>query len=300
MKKSKIKKKYVLLGDINSINIELILKSFDFLKNKVHYLILCNKKDFFNKTNLLINEVYDPINFSGYKKNELNIFNIEDVSKKKYMNILNQINIANKLANITKFDLITLPVNKSLFKKNIEFTGMTEYLGSLNNKKTIMMMHGEKFSIVPFTTHINIKYVHKFIKSKNINLFLKNLFNNIDKKSYDLNFKEIRLLCYNPHCGEEGALGNEDLILNKLINKHQRIKGIYAADSAFNEIKKNTLYLSNYHDQALIPFKILNKKSINFTLGLNYRRLSPAHGTAYDIKNKNLANNTSYLTCQLF
>ena len=61
------------------------------------------------------------------------------------------------------------------------------------------------------------------------------------------------------------------------------------------KIKKNTLFISTYHDQALIPFKILNKKSINITLGLNYRRLSPAHGTAKDIKNKNKSDNTSYL-----
>ena len=68
----------------------------------------------------------------------------------------------------------------------------------------------------------------------------------------------------------------------------------------FKKIKKNTLFISTYHDQALIPFKILNKKSVNITLGLNYRRLSPAHGTAKDIKNKNIADNTSYLKCLLF
>ena len=54
------------------------------------------------------------------------------------------------------------------------------------------------------------------------------------------------------------------------------------------KLKKILLFISTYHDQALIPFKILNKKSINITLGLNYRRLSPAHGTAKDIKNKNI------------
>ena len=52
-----------------------------------------------------------------------------------------------------------------------------------------------------------------------------------------------------------------------------------------------------YHDQALIPFKILNKRSLNLTLGLNYRRISPAHGTAVDIKFKGIANNSSYIEC---
>ena len=67
-----------------------------------------------------------------------------------------------------------------------------------------------------------------------------------------------------------------------------------------NNIKKNTLFISTYHDQALIPFKIINKKSLNMTIGLNYRRLSPAHGTARNIKFKNISDNTSYITCLLF
>ena len=64
MEKQNIKKKYVFLGDINSINIELIFKSFSFLKNKVYYVILCNKKDISNnhlKTGLKINEILDSI-----------------------------------------------------------------------------------------------------------------------------------------------------------------------------------------------------------------------------------------------
>ena len=300
MKKLQIKKKFVFLGDLDSINIEIVVKSFKYLKNRVNYLILCNKKDFFNKTDIEINEIYDPISFKNYKKNNLNIFNVENISKKKYLNLLNQIEVANNLANDTKFDLITLPVDKSLFKKHMRFTGMTEYLGKINNKHTIMMMHGEKFSVVPLTTHINIKNIHKFITSKYINFFFKNLFSNIEKKIYCLNFKEIKFLCYNPHCGENGTLGNEDLIIQKLLNKYEKIKGPYPADSSFNNFKQNTLFLSGYHDQVLIPYKILNKKCVNLTLGLNYRRLSPAHGTAKDIKNKNIANNSSYLRCQLF
>ncbi len=300
MQKAKIKNKYVFLGDEDSINIEIILKSFQYLKNKVNYLLICNKDVFTKKTNIKINEIFDPISFKGYKKNELNIFNVLDISDKKYENLLNQIKIGNNLANLTKYDLITLPVNKALFKQNIKFTGMTEYLGKLNNKSTIMLMHGDKFSVIPYTTHINIKFIHKFIKSKYLLLFIRNLLKNIENKIYGLYFNEIRFLCYNPHCGENGTLGNEDLLIKKIISKFKKIKGPFPADSSFNKIKKSTLFISSYHDQVLIPFKILNKKSINLTLGLKYRRLSPAHGTAKDIKNKNLADNSSYLTCQLF
>tara|TARA_B100000989_G_C19504322_1_gene455769 strand:+ start:481 stop:1383 length:903 start_codon:yes stop_codon:yes gene_type:complete len=300
MRKHKIKYKYLLLGDIDSINIEIILKSFNYLKNKVNYIVICNKKDLTNNTDISLNEIFDPISFNNYNKNKLNYFNIDNISKKKYENILHQIKVANDIANLTKFDLITLPIDKSLFKKNIEFVGMTEHLGKINNKFTIMMMYGEKFSVVPFTTHINPKDIYKFIVSEKIKLFLSNLLKDIKKDFYCLDFQEMKFLCYNPHCGENGTLGTEDILLKKLLNKYKQIKGPYSADSSFNSIKKNTLFLSSYHDQALIPFKILNKKCFNLTLGLNYRRLSPAHGTAKNIKNKNLADNSSYLTCQLF
>ena len=305
MEKQKIKKKIVFLGDINSINIELVIKSFKFLKDKVNYIVVCNKSEltqnkFFKKSKLKINEILDPINFTNYKKNYLNIFNVVNTNKIKYLNLLHQIKISNEIANVTKYDLITMPINKDVFKKKIRFTGMTEYLGFLNKKQTSMLMYGDLFSVMPITTHINLKTINKFINFKFLNSYLENVFYNLKKKIYTLNYKEIIFLCYNPHCGESGTLGAEDILIKKIIKNFKKIKGPYPADSAFDINKKNRLYISTYHDQSLIPFKILNKKSLNLTLGLNYRRLSPAHGTAKDIKNKYVADNTSYLTCQLF
>ena len=305
MEKRKTKKKIIFLGDTNSINIELVIKSFKFLKNKVNYIIVCNKNEltknkFFKKSKLKINEILDPINFINYKKENLNIFNVENINRKKYLNLLNQIKISNEIANFTKYDLITMPINKDVFKKKISFIGMTEYLGFLNKKQTSMLMYGDSFSIIPITTHINLKTINKFINFKFLNSYLENVLYNLKKKIYALNYKEIIFLCYNPHCGESGTLGAEDILIKKIIKNFKKIKGPYPADSAFDINKKNRLYISTYHDQSLIPFKILNKKSLNLTLGLNYRRLSPAHGTAKDIKNKYVADNTSYLTCQLF
>ena len=305
MKKHLIKKKYVFLGEVNSIHIELIIKSFSELKNKVDYILICNisdliKNNFYKKNKIEINEILDPISFINYRKDMLNIFNIRNISNKKYINLLNQIKIANKLANITKFDLITMPINKAIFKKNISFIGMTEYLGIINNKSTIMMMHGDIFSIIPMTTHIQLKEVYKSINQKKINFFLKNTLNILEKKTNSFKFKEIKFLCHNPHCGEDGTLGKEDILINKTLQKFRKIKGPYSADSVFNKINDKTLFLSTYHDQALIPFKIINKRSINITLGLNFFRLSPAHGIAKDIKNKFISDNTSYLRCQLF
>ncbi|MDA8695072.1 4-hydroxythreonine-4-phosphate dehydrogenase PdxA [Alphaproteobacteria bacterium] len=300
-----MKKKFVFLGDLDSINIELIHNSHNYLKNKIEYILLGNIKDaskYLSKINskIEINEIYNPLNFENYKKNNLNFFNIENIYKEKYQTLLNQLSIANHLSNSTQIDLVTLPINKSVFKKKIEFTGMTEYLAKINSRDTIMLMHGEKFSAIPLTTHINLKDVSKYLNKKYLNLKLTLIIKQIQRRIYELNFKSIKFLCYNPHCSEQNTIGNEDRKITEIIKKFKNIYGPLSADSAFNKIQNNLLFISMYHDQVLIPFKIINKKGINLTLGLNYRRLSPAHGTARDIKYKNIANLSSYIACMNF
>ena len=300
-----MKNKYVFIGDDNSINIELICNSFKKLKSITNYIIIGEINNFRNYQNKIgskieINEILNPYDFSKCKSNKLNFFNIPNDKTKKIDNLINQINISNFLCNKTKNDLITMPINKFLFKKDIEFNGMTEYLGKINSKKTIMLMYGEKFSIIPITTHINPKDIHKIIKKPILKLKINEILKLIKFKNYRLNFKEINFICYNPHCGEKGTIGKEDLIIRSLIKENRLIKNVYPADSAFNSIKSKSLYISTYHDQALIPFKILNKKGLNLTLGLNYRRISPAHGTATGIKYKKISNNESYISCMKF
>ena len=300
-----MKKKFVFLGDLDSINIELIHNSHNYLKNKVEYILLGNIKDaskYLSKINskIEINEIYNPLNFENYKKNNLNFFNIENIYKEKYQTLLNQLSIANHLSNSTQIDLVTLPINKSVFKKKIEFTGMTEYLAKINRRDTIMLMYGEKFSVIPLTTHINLKDVRKYLNKKYLNLKLTLINKQIQRRIYELNFKSIKFLCYNPHCSEQNTIGNEDRKITEIIKKFKNIYGPLSADSAFNKIQNNLLFISMYHDQVLTPFKIVNKKGINLTLGLNYRRLSPAHGTAGDIKYKNIANLSSYIACMNF
>ena len=301
-----MKEKLVFVGDVDSINIEIIDKSHKFLKKKVKYTLICNIKvvsKYLKKlgSNLTINEIYNPLNLKSCDDDSLNCFNIDDVSNEKYKNLINQINISNYLANFSKTDLVTLPINKSLFKKKIEFTGMTEYLAKINNKNTIMIMLGENFSVIPLTTHINLKDVNKFLNKKYLYTNLNEIFNQLKRRIYNLKFKSIRFLCYNPHCSENATIGSEDKIISNIISDFNKILGPYPADSAFTNLERgNSLFISMYHDQVLIPFKILNKKGMNLTMGLQYRRLSPAHGTASDIKFKNIADNSSYLECMQY
>jgi 4-hydroxythreonine-4-phosphate dehydrogenase len=104
----------------------------------------------------------------------------------------------------------------------------------------------------------------------------------------------------NPHAGEEGHLGTEEI--DEIIPAIRELKseiiiyGPFPPDITFLKAKdiKDAVVISWYHDQALIPFKLLNIQSgVNLTLGLPYVRTSPDHGTAYDIAGKGIANPSS-------
>lgn len=298
-----MKNKIIYLGEIESINLELISKSFFFLKDKVRYIVVANIKIISESNEIInnyikINEILDPINFTDYKINCLNVYNI-DIGSTKFSQMINQINFCNKICKLKKYDLITMPIDKYLFKKNIaNFNGMTEYLGYINNANTSMLMVGENFSIIPITTHLRMKGLFDSFYLQ-LDRFIKKL-NYLQKNNKLKIYNKIIFLCINPHCGENGLVGDEEIYLAKSLKKinFKKIE-LMPADSAFRTYNKKYLYISYYHDQALIPFKILNKNSFNYTLGLPYRRLSPSHGTAKDIKFKNLADNTSYLKCML-
>ena len=302
--------KLVYVGDLNSINLEIIANSHSYLvKKKIKYILIGDitkiKKYFsvIKNDSIKLIEVFNFTDIFYIKRNAIFIFDLQSKQLEKSDLIINQVNISNNLSRINSLDLITMPINKSVIKKNYKFNGMTEYFKKINNRETLMLMKGENFSIIPLTTHIKFKNILNnfnkidfYNKLKKIILLIKN------KK---IIYNEIIVLGVNPHAGENGTLGNEEIIMKKIIDKviiafdFKNIKGPLSADSAFQSTNKGQLFISFYHDQALIPFKILNKKSINHTIGLSFNRLSPAHGTAEDIIFKNLSDNTSYIQCML-
>jgi 4-hydroxythreonine-4-phosphate dehydrogenase len=196
-----------------------------------------------------------------------------------------------------------MPIDKSIIKKKNKFNGVTEFLSQVNYKKTFMLMRGENFSIIPLTTHIKFKNILNEFNAINLYKDLKDIIHIISKKRFTYN--KIVFLGINPHAGEDGTLGNEEDIIRKVIininkeTKYLKLIGPISADSAFKNIDSKKLFISYYHDQALIPFKILNTQSINHTIGLSYNRFSPTHGTANDIIYKNKSNNSSFLQCML-
>ncbi|MDP4277623.1 MAG: 4-hydroxythreonine-4-phosphate dehydrogenase PdxA, partial [Bacteroidota bacterium] len=130
---------------------------------------------------------------------------------------------------------------------------------------------------------------------------------------FNIQRPRIAVLGMNPHAGDKGVIGNEDQeivaeAVKKAQEQHICCFGPIPADGLFGsgEYNKFDGILAMYHDQGLIPFKILSMgRGVNFTAGLSIVRTSPAHGTAFDIAGQNVADETSfreayYMGCDIF
>lgn len=201
-------------------------------------------------------------------------------------------------------DLITLPLSKEWVIRSgrSKFVGHTEYLAEKFSCNTYMIMFSKTWKVLVLTTHIPLKKVVSNLKKYN----WKKLFKTLGEHSL---FHDARIgMCgVNPHAGEGGKIGTEDLkILSPIVKKYSKwhkLSGPYPADSMFTEEwkEKFDLILACYHDQGLAPFKgLVGKKGINLTIGLPFQRVSPDHGPAYEIAGKGIASPESLVECIRF
>ena len=288
----KIKRKIFLIA-----NFELIKAQFKKLNSKIHLVKLKNFDEIKKNNDLKIVDV--PLNFK-------NPYNVPFSNSSKY--IVDSLNLAHKLASYKEEikGIINCPINKKLIKSTNKI-GVTEFLASknkTNNGSEVMMIHNKKISVVPLTTHIDIKKVSTKINSTFIQRKIKIL-----NKSYKNLFKKkpkIAVLGLNPHNSELKKESEELLHIIPAIKKLKKIglniSGPLAPDTAFVRIYKDyDVIVGMYHDQVLIPFKSLfHYDAINITLGLNYIRVSPDHGPAIDLIGKNKANALSLFKCIKF
>ena len=210
--------------------------------------------------------------------------------------------------------LVTAPINKqNIQSKNFNFVGHTEYLQQkFESEQILMFMVSESLRIGVVTGHIPLSKVPEHIKSKKILQKLR-IMNSSLLEDFGISGPKIAVLALNPHSGDGGLIGNEEI--NEIIPaikmaRDEKIMalGPYSADGFFGSgnFTKFDAILAMYHDQGLIPFKALTfEDGINFTAGLPIVRTSPAHGTAYDIADKNIASPNSfrkaiYLACDIF
>ena len=198
--------------------------------------------------------------------------------------------------------IVTAPINKkALWLAGHKYPGQTELLADLTNSKTPFMTFivDNKF-VGLLTTHLPLSKVPERITAEVI-IEKALLMNNFLEKRVNIASPSIALLALNPHGGESGLFGSEEkkifLPALEYLKQHKiNIDGPYPADTFFavhfNERdKRYNAVLSCYHDQALIPVKLLGfNRSVNLTLGLPFIRTSPDHGTAFNIAGKGEAN----------
>lgn len=199
--------------------------------------------------------------------------------------------------------LATAPLSKERVEQYVQgFKGHTEYLAKAFGVEHVDMMFAcPQVKLVIATRHEPIKKLPQLITREQIVKCLE-LLNISLKKQFGMKKPTIAVLGLNPHAGESGLLGKEEITaiipaINQVKRKRVNVSGPFAADTFFIEAyKQYDAILAMYHDQGLIPMKSLFfNEVVNTTIGLPFIRTSPVHGTGFDIAGQNKANHQPML-----
>ena len=199
--------------------------------------------------------------------------------------------------------MVTGPISKSILNKGgFKISGHTELLAKLCNSNSIMMLMNDRLKVTLQTIHIPLQKVSKQITKKNIIEKIKIINNDLINK-FGLRKPKILVCGLNPHAGEEGILGNEEInIIKPAIDSLRKlginIDGPVPADTAFiaKFVKEYDVIHTMYHDQGLPVIKYDDfSKTTNVTLGLPIIRVSVDHGTATDLVGKGNVDISSFV-----
>lgn len=283
----------ITTGDPNGIGAEITIKALnklDLPQGKV--VVISNKKvlDFYGKLNKdyeIIEIPFDENIQPGKLTKEGGEFSFQSV----------------KLAcEIQGKAIVTAPVAKhALYLAGYKFNGQTEILQKYlahNNQLAEMLFVAGNFRVLLLTRHVALKDIQitkdmVVEKVSNLKKFFENKLGIIDPK--------FALCGFNPHAGEDGILGREEIDILIPAVDELRAKGIditkpLPADTLFIKPLNYDCIIANYHDQGLIPIKtVAGNKTVNMTIGLDVIRTSPGHGTAFDIAGKNIADETGMI-----
>lgn len=288
----------ITTGDPNGIGAEITikaLKKLDLPADKI--LLVSNRKilDFYGKLDKNYEIIEIPFNSeinAGMVTKEGGEFSFQSLKK---------------VCEMHPKAIVTAPVAKNaLHLAGHIFNGQTEILEhylSHDGQKAEMLFVAGNFKVLLLTRHCALKEVtiSKDIVANKI-LNLKKFF----KEHYQIQNPKFALCGFNPHSGEDGILGREEIeILHPVVAELRKlgvdISDPLPADTLFVKAAKDYLskaqqptydcYIANYHDQGLIPIKtVAGDSTVNMTIGLDIIRTSPGHGTAFDIAGKDIAD----------
>ncbi|ANW96899.1 4-hydroxythreonine-4-phosphate dehydrogenase [Wenyingzhuangia fucanilytica] len=306
----------ISVGDLNGVGIELILKTFE---DKRMYdlctpvVYASDKVISFYKKQLKFNY---PINFianaEGIEEGKLNVIKVWEEMVELQPGTPTQISgqkafeslaAATESLNKDEIDvLLTAPISKdNIQSEEFSFPGHTEYLESKIDGESLMILMSNDIKVGLVTGHIPVTEVSKTLNKdlicKKIDIMYQSLL-----QDFGVSKPKIAVLGLNPHCGDHGVIGKEDdELIRPILEEYQEggklVYGPYAADGFFGNRSylKFDAVISMYHDQGLVGFKAISfGEGVNFTAGLSKVRVSPDHGTAFDVAGKGVANTSSF------
>jgi len=307
----KINKRTLVIssGEPAGIGPDLIIQNYDYLSQEhenTHFLVLADPDLLQQRSKQLGKKIdINRVNFSeiqsSLKNNSLNvlpIFCVEPVIA-GLLNIHNSSYVMKMLdtaielcqTKITQA-MVTCPIQKSvLLDAGYQLQGHTEYLAQqCKVDKVVMMLANPMLRVALVTTHIPLKDVSSFITQKDICETISILHHDL-KNQFSIPNPKIYVCGLNPHAGESGHLGHEEIetiipALTTLRNKGIDVIGPLPADTIFSKSNREVAdaFVAMYHDQGLPVLKALGfGDSINITLGLPIIRTSVDHGTALDL-----------------
>jgi 4-hydroxythreonine-4-phosphate dehydrogenase len=204
--------------------------------------------------------------------------------------------------------VVTNPISKSvLYRAGFRHPGHTEFLAELAARnghvpQPVMLLWSPTLAVVPVTIHLALREAITQLSSDLIVSTARIVVADL-KARFGLAHPRLAVSGLNPHAGEDGSLGTEELTIvtpaiEILRGEGIDVRGPLPADTMFHDAARNTYdcAICMYHDQALIPVKTLAfEDAVNVTLGLPFIRTSPDHGTAFDIAGTGKANPSSLI-----
>jgi 4-hydroxythreonine-4-phosphate dehydrogenase len=306
----------ISIGDFNGIGPEIIMKSLkdkaitDFFTPIIFgsgKLFTYQKNIFkFNHNFHYITETSqaqgDKINMVNLWKDNVNVDLGKPTEESTKMAIESLEAATNALMNGEIDVLVTAPINKEeMMKYGFAHAGHTGYLEEKFGNKGLMFLVTDDLKVAVSTHHIPISQIAENISKEKIKKQIKML-NQSLIEDFQIERPKIAVLGLNPHAGDGGAIGKEEIeiiepTIRELFDNVILDFGPFPADSFFqpNKYRKFDAVLAMYHDQGLAPFKTLAyEEGVNYTAGLPFIRTSPDHGVAYDIAGQNIADEQSF------
>jgi len=295
----------ITLGDPAGVGPEVLLKALPYFKRHLKkFLIIGDKKVLEARAKL----------FSLKLPHEVEILSVSELDVEPsqptlegFQAMLTYLETAISLAKEKRVKaIVTLPITKEgLAKVGSKYRGHTELLAdAFGVKDYVMCFYGRRLIVSLLTTHLPLKEVPGALSEEKVISVAKLSYEFLRKIKPKKKSLSLALCGVNPHAGEGGLLGEEELrILFPAVEKSKALgiplSGPYPADSLFYHAVKGRydLVIAIYHDQGLAPFKLIHfKDGVNVTLGLPIVRTSPCHGTAYDIAPLGVASPESLIS----